>query len=485
MKLRFCVESSLRPVKREIEQMNNDLDNSCGVLVAHGAWTSPSEARDCAGAAPPFEAFSSRSPLALDLRVLQHVSYTMGMEAQPAKRVGKLLEAAVQSTKATWGLVAIAREGGWEAAACARQPERTNIGAKREIDRLPASILKAAARLSSALALYDARADRQWRSDDYVRCRKPRSVLCVPIRCGGTSIGALYLEHEAVPGLFTPTAVALVEMIALQTAFALENARLHDELSAQHARLRTTEARMRDALSELDRTSRLSAYGELAASIVHEVAQPVAALDTSARAGLKWLDRSAPNIDAAREMLAHICACAMRTRTIIDALRAKARQTAPVFAAFDLADALREASEFVTCTLEAMNVSLRLEGLSSPMPVLGDRVQLQQAVISLLMNGAEAMIGVPGTERALLLTGESDRGARGCVRICIDDRGEGFDPRLAQRIFEPLFTTKPHGMGMGLSICKSIVEAHNGQLQLIPRSEGGTRATITLPGLPD
>lgn len=94
------------------------------------------------------------------------------------------------------------------------------------------------------------------------------------------------------------------------------------------------------------------------------------------------------------------------------------------------------------------------------------------------MNGAESMIGTPEGKRVIVLTCELERNL---VRIRIDDNGDGFDPQVAARLFEPLFTTKPHGMGMGLSICKSIVEAHNGQLELAPREHGGTRATVTLP----
>ncbi|RDV00500.1 GAF domain-containing sensor histidine kinase [Trinickia dinghuensis] len=415
----------------------------------------------------------------LDVHALRDVSTTMATETPPARRIEKLLEAAIRSMKATWGFIAVMREGGWQDAVGAAVSGAPNTGAPRlPVEGLPVSILTTAVRLRNGLALYDACAAEQWQTDDYVRLRKPRSVICVPIRCNGALMGALYLEHQTSPGIFTPAKTAMVEIIALQAGFMLENARLRDELSEQHTRRGLTEAKMRDTLSELDRASRLKAYGELAASIVHEVVQPVTALDTSARAGLKWLERSAPNIDAARETLAHICACAMRARAIIDALRAKARQAAPTFTVFDLADALREAAELVACTLDAMKVRLSLHGLSSPTPVRGERVQLQQAFVNLLTNGAESMRHTPEAERVLVLACES---APSLVRVRIDDRGEGFDPQSAPRLFEPLFTTKPHGMGMGLSICKSIVEAHHGRLELTPRLEGGTRATVTLP----
>ncbi|KWZ32955.1 sensor histidine kinase [Burkholderia anthina] len=459
--------------------MNNELDDSCSAFAARTVWKS---AADAAGPdmSPVLDELMGRSLLAPDMHVLRHVSRAMADEVPPAARIGALLDAAMHGAAATWGAIAVLREGGWERAADATGPNAP----RRErppADRLPVPIVAAAVHLRNGLVLRDACAADQWRTDDYVRRRKPRAVICVPIRCNGALLGALYLEHGDLPGIFTPAKVALVEMIALHAGFVLENLRLRDELAVQHARLSTMEAAMRDAQSEMDRVGRLTAYGELAASIVHEVAQPVTAIDTSARAGLNWLDRGVPNIDAAREMLAHICACAVRARTIISALRAKARQAAPVFAEFDLADALGETADILESTLDAMKVRLRIDGCAAPLPMRGERTQLQQAIISLLMNGAESMLRTPEHERVIVLTCESDRN-RVCIRI--DDRGDGFDPQLAARLFEPLFTTKPHGMGMGLSICKSIVDAHHGQLALTPRPDGGTRATVTLPLFP-
>ncbi|MDR0246303.1 MAG: GAF domain-containing protein [Burkholderia sp.] len=456
--------------------MNNELDDSCSAFAARTPWKSLSDASG-PEMTPVFEELMSQSLLALDMHVLRHVSHTMANEVPPAKRVGKLLEAALQGAAATWGVIAVVREGGWEGAADATAADAPHAD-RLPIDRLPVPIIAAAVHLRNGLVLRDACAADHWRTDDYVRRRKPRSVICVPIRCNGALMGALYLEHGDQPGNFSPAKTALVEIIALHAGFVLENLRLHDALAAQHARLSSAEAALRDTLADVERTSRLTACGELAASIVHEVAQPVTAIDTSARAGLKWLDRSAPNIEAAREMLAHICACAVRARTIISALRAKARHAAPVFAEFDLAEALREAAQILDSTLDAMKVSLRVDGCAAPMPMRGERIQLQQAIISLLMNGAESMLGTPYHNRVIVLTCES---GGNLLHIRIDDRGDGIDPHLAERIFEPLFTTKPHGMGMGLAICKSIVEAHHGQLALTRRAEGGTRATVTLP----
>lgn len=422
-----------------------------------------------------------------DVRALRRISDTLAAEAMPDKRVQTLLNAALESTGASWGCLAVAQDGVWDVAAEALAPGWSKVlsalcalPAPVAASELPLSLLATATTLRNGLVLDDASNAPDWQADDYVRRCRPRAVICVPMRCHGSLVGALYLEHRHSTGVFTPARTAVVEIIALQAGFALENARLHDALSEQGARLTSTEAKMRDTLSELARASRFKAYGELVASIVHEVAQPVTALDSSARAGLRWLDRSSPNIDGAREMLAHISACAMRARTIINGLRAKAQQVEPTFAVFELDGALTEVAEMVACTLDAMNVTLRLEAPSPETLVRAERVQLQQAIVNLLMNGAESMLAVPQGQRALSLSCES---AHDLLCIHIDDHGEGFDPQLADRFFEPLFTTKPNGMGMGLSICRSIVDAHHGRLDLTPRAAGGTRATIALPRL--
>lgn len=455
--------------------MNNNPDDArCSELGRH--FCNPASDGRVEGIAPTIDIPVPAWLPVLDMRALRRVSQTLATEVTPARRLDMLLHAAMQATEATSGLIAAMSGDSWETAASATAADAPDFAP----GPLPTSILSTAIRLHSGLALHDARAADHWQADDYVCRRRPRSVICVPMRCHGTLVGALYLEHRDLSGVFTPTKIAMVEIIALQAGFALENARLHDELSVQYARLSSTEEKMRDTLSELARASQLKAYGEMVASIVHEVAQPVTALDTSARAGLRWLDRSTPNIDAAREMLAHISACAMRARSIISGLRAQARQAEPAFTVFALDESVREVAQIVACTLDAMHVRLRVEGFAPGTPVRGERVQLEQAIISLLVNGAEAMLGLPTPERQLLLRCEAHDDV---LRIHIDDGGEGFHPKLAERLFEPLFTTKPNGMGMGLTICKSIVDAHDGQLDLTPRPGGGTRATITLPRL--
>jgi C4-dicarboxylate-specific signal transduction histidine kinase len=279
--------------------------------------------------------------------------------------------------------------------------------------------------------------------------------------------------------VFTSAKAALLEVVASQAAFALENARLYEELFEQNRQRAKAEDQLRNALGDLERASRLKAMGELVASIVHEVGQPLAAVDTSASAALRWLNRNPPEIGETREMLTHIGLSATRARAIIQGLRAKARRAEPQFTTLDLNEALREAAALVAGQLDAMAITLELRGLDCPVQVRGDRIQLQQVAINLLTNGAEAMASLAQGERKLRLICTSDDGAPVCVSV--EDRGSGIDPQIAGRLLEPLFTTKENGMGMGLAICNSIVEAHGGTLTLSPREVKGTRATFTLP----
>jgi C4-dicarboxylate-specific signal transduction histidine kinase len=162
-------------------------------------------------------------------------------------------------------------------------------------------------------------------------------------------------------------------------------------------------------------------------------------------------------------------------------LRAKARNAEPQFAAFDLGEALREAATLLAGALDAMGVTLETKGLDAPLPVRGDRVQLQQVAINLLMNAAESMASLASGPRPLLMACMSDQDE---VRIVVDDSGPGIAPDAAQHLLKPLFTTKPNGMGMGLAICKSILDAHGGTLVLQQREPTGMRAVFSLPRPP-
>lgn len=420
---------------------------------------------------------------ALDAQAVLRISTALASDIVPARLVETLLRTALESAGAGYGTLTLLRQGAWQVRAQAQVQDgeivvvQAPVGFGTEV--CPVSIVQSVARTQQRIVVGDAREEAALAQDDYVRRRRPRSLLCVPLMRHATLIGVLYLENALAAHVFTPSKAEVLEVIASHAAFALENARLYEELLEQNRQRALAEEELRAALAELERASRLKAMGELVASIVHEIGQPIATVDTSASAALRWLDRGTPDIAEAREMLLHISKSALRARTIIQGLRAKARKTEPQFAVFDLAEALREAVTLVAGPLESLGVALALQGLDAAEPVCGDRVQLQQVAVNLLMNGAESMAGRAPGERRLQLRCAIDGDDR--VRVAVDDVGSGIAPEHAGKLLEPLFSTKADGMGMGLAICKSILDAHEGTLALLPREPAGTRAVFTLP----
>ncbi|CAG2145650.1 trifunctional serine/threonine-protein kinase/ATP-binding protein/sensor histidine kinase [Cupriavidus plantarum] len=423
----------------------------------------------------------------LDVQAVLRISNALASNIVPARLVDTLMQTALESAGAELGVLVLVREGVWHVPARAQVVEGTIVVTQEPVlaasDVLPVSIVQTVARTHERLVIDDMRAPQAHTfthaQDDYIRRHQPRSVLCVPLMRYAALVGVLYLENNLAAKMFTADKAGVLEVIASQAAFALENARLYEALFEQNAQRTRAEAQLRTALDELERASRLRAMGELVASIVHEVGQPLAAVSTSASAALRWLDHDPPDIVETRQMLSHIGASATRANAVFQNLRAKSRTTAPHFEPIDLGDALHEAITFVARPLETLGVLLSLHIPEPPLTVHGDRIQLQQVAINLLMNGAESMTAVAPHARRLSLT--CVREADGIVRMIVEDSGCGIDPGIADRLFEPLFTTKQNGMGMGLAIVNSIVDAHGGTLAFAPREGGGTRAMVSLP----
>jgi PAS domain S-box-containing protein len=246
-------------------------------------------------------------------------------------------------------------------------------------------------------------------------------------------------------------------------------------------RKRTDEA-LRSAQAELARVGRLTTMGELVASIAHEINQPLAAIVASASACLRWLNRSQPDLDKARSAISRIERDGSRAGDVIRGLRALARRSGPELATLDVNDAIREVLVLTRHELQQHGVVLHTDLLAGDRPVLGDRVQLQQVMLNLIVNGMEAMN--PVTDRPRVLTISSRPTEPDGVMVAVEDSGAGLDPATADRIFDPFFTTKPNGMGMGLSICRSIIDAHGGRFWVAPRVPCGTIFRFTVPRVP-
>ena len=425
---------------------------------------------------------NTRRMQGLDAQAVLRISTALAGEIVPVRLVETLLRTALQNAGAESGTLALFRHEAWQVRAQARVLDGAvtlvQEGVAFDAGTLPVSIVQAVARTQQHIVVDDARESASLAQDDYIRRRRPRSILCVPLMRHAMLVGVLYLENNLASHVFTPAKAEVLEVIASQAAFALENARLYEELIDQNQQRAQAEEQLRSTLAELERATRLKAMGELVASIVHEVGQPIAAVDTSASAALRWLDRSPPDIGEAREMLTHISRSALRARTIIQGLRAKARNAEPQFGVFDLGEALSEAATLVAGALDTMGVTLETTGLDAPLPVHGDRVQLQQVAVNLLMNGAESMASLPPGPRPLSMACVHDDEH---VRIVVEDAGPGVVLGAAEHLLKPLFTTKSNGMGMGLAICKSILDAHGGTLELRQREPTGMCAVFSLP----
>jgi C4-dicarboxylate-specific signal transduction histidine kinase len=219
--------------------------------------------------------------------------------------------------------------------------------------------------------------------------------------------------------------------------------------------------------------------GELTASIAHEVNQPLAAVVANAEACLRWLDRGTPDLTAARRSVECIIDDGNRASGVIRRVRALANKTNIERAPLDVNDVVRETIPLVQRELISHQVLLRMElALALPM-ILGDRVQLQQVIINLVMNGIEAMQSVTDRPRELAIRSRQDETRQ--VLVTVRDCGVGISAENADRLFNAFFTTKSAGMGMGLSICRSIIESHGGRLWATANIPNGATFQFTLP----
>jgi signal transduction histidine kinase len=227
-----------------------------------------------------------------------------------------------------------------------------------------------------------------------------------------------------------------------------------------------------------EREARLMTGDVLSASIAHEVKQPLTTIIASTKAGLNWLDRAEPNLDAAREAFRHILAAGHRADALIENIRAHFKMDPRTHTSLDIDDVIHEALVVVRDQLHTHGVAIQAD-LGEGLPrVSGERVQLLQVLVNLLTNAIDSMATKDG-ERVLFIRSEIH--PSGYVMVSVEDTGRGLEPDVADRIFHPMFTTKTHGMGMGLSICRSIIEAHEGKLWVTADKGRGAIFHFTVP----
>jgi PAS domain S-box-containing protein len=455
---------------------------------------------------------------------------------------------------------------------------------------LAESVLRFVIRTRESVILDDALAQNPFSADEYIRQKRTRSVLCLPLVKQAKLIGMLYLENNLASHVFTPARIAVLEVLASQAAISLENARLYNDLREREARIRRlvdsnivgiviwdvqgriieanqafldivgygredlvsdrlrwteltaaewhdadkqimaelkaagtlqprekeylrkdgsrvpvlvaramfesnqdegvafvldlterkrVEGALRDAQADLTHVARVTTLGELAASIAHEVNQPLAGVIANAAACLGWLDRGTPDLHAARRSVEWIIDDGQRASEVIRRIRSLAKKTDLDKVSLDINDVVREVVALVQREITSQQVSLRMELAPSLSMTFGDRVQLQQVMINLMMNGVEAMKLITDRPRELVIRSRQDEIQN--VLISVADCGTGISAENADRLFTPFFTTKSSGMGMGLSISRSIIEAHGGRLWATANVPHGATFQFTLP----
>ncbi|RWO36461.1 MAG: GHKL domain-containing protein [Mesorhizobium sp.] len=271
-------------------------------------------------------------------------------------------------------------------------------------------------------------------------------------------------------GHFYQLVTATIVMVVL----VAEMARLYDGLARSNTMLDQERMRLQRAIDaqSRERDARLMTGDAVAATIAHEVKQPLAAMITRSDTGLRWLDRAVPDLDKARTEFTKIAADGHRAAAVIESIRATFRKDDRVRASFDVDKLIDEAIALLQDDLKSHRILVKVERSARPLRVMGDRIQVQQVLLNLITNAIEAMTTVDGPRDLAVSSNPHDDGG---VVISVADTGMGIDPQDLQRIFDPLFTTKSRGMGMGLSICRSIIQAHDGMLWVLPNAPRGSK----------
>jgi signal transduction histidine kinase len=265
--------------------------------------------------------------------------------------------------------------------------------------------------------------------------------------------------------------------IALTCALILLQAGMISGLLYEHSRRQSAELQSRQRLAELARANRFATAGELTASIAHEINQPLGAIQTNVETMELMLKSPSPKIDEIREIAADIRYDQGRASEVIRRLRSLLRKAPYEIRDIDLSEIVRETEKFLSA-FSAFAVDLSISTAPEPLPIRGDPIQLQQVILNLIVNAIDAMSEIPRAERKITI--RTTR-IRDLAEVSISDAGPGIPPDKLKEVFEPFFTTKAHGMGMGLSIVRTIVEAHIGQIVAENQTSGGVVFRVTLP----
>ena len=421
---------------------------------------------------PTIEAPVEQFDLATVIKMSQAVAGEIVLE----KLIETLMVIAIEHAGADRGLLILPQRGEHQIEAEARTGrdglQVHLFGTAVTSAQLPVLILEQVTRTHTQVILDDARGENPFAEDEYIHRRQARSLLCLPLLKQAELIGVLYLENRLASHVFTPTRIAVLKLLASQAAIALENARLYSEVEEREAKIQLAKA-------ELAHATRVMIVGELTASIAHEVNQPLGAIVTSAASSARWLAAEPPNIEKALRALERIVTDGRRAGEIIGRIRALMKRQAPRRDWLDINETIHEVIAFAQYELRRNDIVLETR-LAEGLPLAqGDRIQLQQVLLNLVVNAIDAMSGIDDRRRELTVVSLAE--GRDAVRVEVRDSGTGLDPQHSNHLFEPFYTTKAEGMGIGLSISRSIIEAHGGRLWACANAPHGAVFLFSLP----
>lgn len=419
---------------------------------------------------------------AIDLAFGMKAAQALSKETMLDRLIERLMTDMIIHAGAQYGALVLVKNGRSTLEAVGQVVEggiRVSLRSSEPTDAdIPLSVLNSVLRTRKTIvfddALIDAPSLRQARTGKH----GARSLLCLPLFMQGELIGVLHLENSLTTGVFTPERTSMLEILAPQAAISLETARLYAALleeNEQHAR---TEASLRTARAELARTSHLTVMGGLAASIAHEINQPLSSIVSNAGAAMRWLKRSEPVVGEALYTIDRIKQDSLRAAGIVRGLRALAKQAPANLQRVSVDAVIEDVLRLTSSEIAEKKIELSAQLAAGSQTVFADPIQIQQVVLNLINNAADAMLDVDDMSRRLSVTSHQDDGM---IVVCVSDSGPGLDAATAARIFESFFTTKESGMGMGLAISRSIMEAHGGTLNVVPSEQRGCTFSFRLP----
>jgi PAS domain S-box-containing protein len=535
----------------------------------------------------------------------ERVSQSSQGEVVSDQLIDALMRAATEYAGAERGLLVLPRrEEYWIEAEAMTGSGTVSVNmrkAKLTPADLPESVLRYVARTKDSVLLHDALDPNPFSTDEYLRARHPRSILCLPLLKQTGLIGIIYLENNLTSSALAPARIAVIKLLATEAAMSLENLHLYSDLQERDTKTRriidsaldavlsmdgrgkvtewnaqaeqmfgwkrdeaagrtlsellipeqyrnahdrglrhflntgegpllnrrieitalhrdgtefpvevsiapyqidgtwefsgfvrditdkklaeASTRRHREMEMELAHANRVATMGQMSASITHEVNQPIGAAVTNAHAALRWLGATPPNMDEVRQALSRIVLNGNRATDVLSRIRSFIKKTPPRKESLDVNELLLEVVALLRSEAKSNKVAVQMNLADGLPAVHADRVQMQQVLLNLIINAIEAMSASDASSRRLLIS--SAKSESNEISVEVQDSGPGLPPASLEQIFQAFYTTKPTGLGMGLSICRSIVGAHGGALRATAGHPTGAIFTFTLPVQPN